>query len=216
VRLYDLQAGRYQGTLTNMDAPTDWVRSSGQYCLDFDGVNDHVLTTSQGTASRARTVSLWMRYTGPGTGFRVAYDYGVLATGQRLLIGYNAQNIAMDRFGGGLSVSGYYDLAWHHVAVTDNAGAYSLYVDGKLGASGTQPSTPALGTVYLGRAIDGAYFVGQIDDVAIYSRALTAGEIRTLSRRRGIVYEARRQDFGEAGFKPYWAQQRTQLIGGGL
>jgi len=196
-RLYDLQAGLYQGALTNMDSATDWVRSAGQYCLDFDGTNDHVLTTSKGTASPARTISLWMRYTGPGTGFRCAFDYGVLNFGQRLLVGYNGQNIVMDRYGGGLSVSGYYDLAWHHVAVADTAGAYSLYVDGKLGASGTQLSTPTLGTVYLGRAIDGAYFVGQIDDSAIYNRALTAGEIRTLSRRRGIAYEARRnQDFG--------------------
>jgi len=199
-----------------MDAPTDWVRSSGRYALDFDGSNDYVLTTSQGTASPARTISVWMRYTGPGTGYRVAIDYGVLAGGQRLLIGYAVQNIVMDRWGGGLEVSGYYDFAWHHVAVTDAAGAYSLYVDGKLGVSGTQPSTPTLGTVYLGRAIDGAYFVGQIDDVAIYNRVLTAGEIRTLSRRRGIVYEARRQDFSGSGFQPAWARQRTQLIGGGL
>jgi hypothetical protein len=60
------------------------------------------------------------------------------------------------------------------------------------------------------------YFNGQIDDVAIYNRALTAGEIRTLSRRRGIAYEVRRQDFGSSGFQAAWARQRTQLIGGGL
>ena len=42
--LYDL-VGSVNGTLTNMDASTDWVAdtaSGGVRCLDFDGTNDFI------------------------------------------------------------------------------------------------------------------------------------------------------------------------------
>ena len=41
-RLHDLSRYRNWGTLTNMDAATDWVVSGGRYALDFDGSNDYV------------------------------------------------------------------------------------------------------------------------------------------------------------------------------
>jgi hypothetical protein len=220
-RLHDVSRFNNWGTLTNMDAATDWVIDGGQYALDFDGSNDHVVTLSRGTSSSTRTVSLWMKYTGPGTGFRCAFDYGVVGTiGQRLFVGYNGQNIIMDRFGGGLAVSGYYDLAWHHVVVTDSLGNYSLFVDGKLGASGSQASAPTLGTVYLGRAIDGAYFVGQVDDIGIYNRALTANEIRSLYNlgRGGMLERRRRRLFYSMQadvVRSYLFLNRGQVIGGG-
>lgn len=200
LRLWDTSGRGCHGTLTNMDAPTDWVRNAGSYALDFDGVDDRVQMTGSGPTTSCRTMSIWMRYPGPGTGFRIAIDYGALATGQRLLIGWNGQNIIMDRFGGGLSVSGYYDFAWHNAVVVDRVGAYELWVDGKLGASGTQPSTPTAGPIRLGIAIDGSPFPGQIDDAITYGRALSGDEIRTLARRRGISYELRRDIvFGSTG-----------------
>mgnify|MGYP003394682368 FL=1 len=38
----DLSGLGNHGTLTNMDAATDWVTTGGYPSLDFDGVNDHV------------------------------------------------------------------------------------------------------------------------------------------------------------------------------
>jgi len=57
----------------------------------------------------------------------------------------------------------------------------------------------------------------QWDDVAVYNRGLTAGEIRLLATRRGIAYEARRDIvFGSSGFSAYWARRNSQIIGGGV
>ncbi|MFZ9091603.1 MAG: hypothetical protein ACO3FE_16115, partial [Planctomycetaceae bacterium] len=36
-RLHDVSRGNSWGTLTNMDAATEWVIDGGQYALDFDG-----------------------------------------------------------------------------------------------------------------------------------------------------------------------------------
>jgi arabinan endo-1,5-alpha-L-arabinosidase len=231
-RLHDLQAGRYQGTLTNMDPPTDWVRSSGQYALDFDGSNDYVLVPHNSGLDRETngtlTISVWVRRSANVAG------YETLVT-KRLSVGTNTNyelsfnntstsgSKAFTFYSGGpftLSTVLVPLLSWTHIATVSTASGTSYYANGQpAGTSITTVGSPNLHPLKIA-AVAGSpetsYFNGQIDDVAIYNRALTAGEIRTLSRRRGIAYEARRQDFGEAGFKPYWSQQRTQLIGGGL
>jgi hypothetical protein len=60
--------GSNNGTLTNMDAATDWVNdisNGGIRALDFDGLNDFInLGNTTGLASTAFTVSFWMRWNG--------------------------------------------------------------------------------------------------------------------------------------------------------
>ena len=221
-RLYDLQSQRYQGTLTNMDPPTDWVRSSGQYALDFDGSNDHVLTgdTVLPSGNSARSVSAWFR-TNAKKSFSVIFRYGTAATSQMFWMGLdNAGQVVVTQFGSALFASGdRADNRCHNLTVTQIANAYVAYIDGiAIGSNIMTTNTVLTGTASIGNSYDqiGNEFAGQIDDVSVYNRALKSGEIRTLSRRRGIAYEARRQDFGGSGFQAAWARQRTQLIGGGL
>jgi hypothetical protein len=63
---------------------------------------------------------------------------------------------------------------------------------------------------------------GLVGEVCVWNRALTAAEIlQWYIGGNGAVYRAmtkrqRTYGFVAAGFRPYWAQQRTQLIGGGL
>jgi len=84
------------------------------------------------------------------------------------------------------------DGQWHHVAaVLDSDGTpdvieMSLYVDGVrevVSASGDEPiDTAADGVVIVGRSPWGNRpFVGQIDDVRIYSRVLSQGELANLA-----------------------------------
>ena len=62
-RLHDLSRYRNWGTLTNMDAATDWVVSGGRYALDFDGTNDFVTMQRINAYSSIifRTVSCWIK-----------------------------------------------------------------------------------------------------------------------------------------------------------
>jgi len=64
------------------------------------------------------------------------------------------------------------------------------------------------------------YVNGQFDDIAVWSRAMTATEIRAVyNLGRGGMLRRRRQRrvyIPEAAFKAYWARQRAQLIGGGV
>ena len=85
------------------------------------------------------------------------------------------------------SEGGYVDGHWHHtVGVRDDDGL-ALYVDGEL----RDTREASLGTVdpasplFLGAQPEyprPLYYEGQFDDVAVFPRALSAGEVRTLYR----------------------------------
>lgn len=75
---------------------------------------------------------------------------------------------------------------WTHIAVTLSAGVATLYVDGKPLATETSVVTPKdLGPIdyaYLGRSqfTDDPYLDALIDELRVYSRALSANEIQSL------------------------------------
>lgn len=72
--------------------------------------------------------------------------------------------------------------AWTHLASTYNGITLSLYVNGNLVASQPVSGTiiPSAGPLRLGgNSIWGEYYVGAIDDVRVYGRALTRTEILT-------------------------------------
>jgi hypothetical protein len=75
---------------------------------------------------------------------------------------------------------------WYHVALTWDAGNYAVYVDGEEQANGSYTGLETLNTVAdIGNDgnTDGRTeaFNGLLDDVAIYGRALSTGEVRYLA-----------------------------------
>jgi streptogramin lyase len=88
------------------------------------------------------------------------------------------------------------DGNWHHVAVTwdgtTTAGGVALYVDGVTVASGTALVT--FGTYASSRMYFGGdpnlplpYYRGLLDEVGVYSAALSAGDIGTIFALRGLA-----------------------------
>ncbi len=68
---------------------------------------------------------------------------------------------------------------WHNVILVDNAGSLSLYVDGSSYATGTATSGSIANSNPLTFGSDGTngmYFTGRMEEVRIYSQALTSGE----------------------------------------
>lgn len=73
---------------------------------------------------------------------------------------------------------------WHHIVVTHNGGAATLYLNGnEVSSSDSFPSFSASGrNLHVGPSIPDRYFPvdGKVDDVRLYERALTRDEVQQL------------------------------------
>ncbi|MBN1126310.1 MAG: lamin tail domain-containing protein [Sedimentisphaerales bacterium] len=194
--VYD-STGTYTGTMVNMDA-SDWIIGRFENALDFDGSNDHVqISGYKGiTGGDARTVVAWIRTSVQDRGDILSW--GSNSLGRKWLM--TIQNIFSTQ--GTLQVdvgSGYvvgstplWDGQWHHIAAvlpndgSPNANEIQLYVDGYpetiIASVARTVNTSSSADVKIGIFDDGAlrYFEGQMDNVAIFNRALDVGEIERM------------------------------------
>jgi hypothetical protein len=176
-----------------MDAGTDWVASQGRYALDFDGVNDRVVTSV--VLSSAFTVSVWFNRRTNGQ-FNERIIWGNSANGNTYIADvalssiivqsdtvntvktFNTQAISNNR--------------WYHLAVTrTDANSVSVFLDGLKSSSGSQSITGSFTLNQLGFYHIFAAFSwdGVLDDISVCSHCKTENEIRLLASRRGIAYE---------------------------
>jgi hypothetical protein len=153
--------------------------------LNFDGVDDRVELSNESNFDFTSTFSIeaWIRVTSFTQEWQTVISKG--AEGPRIHRFGVSDFIA---FGTGpandlVSTVSVNDGNWHHIAATCNNGFKSLYVDGVL--QGTQiVGTPLVtnnDNVRIGSQINGystlRAFHGDIDEVRIWNKALTASDI---------------------------------------
>jgi hypothetical protein len=160
----------------------------------FDGVEDHVRVASPSgfpVGASARSVELWFKTTTSSVR-QALFHYGSQASGQEFgLFTDGSTKLYTWIYGVGNdatwnTASSITDGNWHHVVVTYSGTALLVYVDGSALGS---PQSVALNTVINsygfvvgttlapGDGNDGLAFRGSIDEVAIYSSALSASTI---------------------------------------
>lgn len=184
-RVYDLSGNGSDGALTNMNPESDWIPGRDGFALDFDGVNQYVdIVATIGMVS-AISVSAWFKVTAFDIGWQAIVVKG--ETSQwRLQRKANTNTLEFDGIGNS-SVVGNVDVndgLWHHVVAVHGTSRLELYIDGVLDNSAS-PGTiqpQEIGPFDIGRNPDQTARVweGSIDDVRIYSRALTSQEILSL------------------------------------
>ena len=225
---YDLSGRGRHATLSGMDAPTDWVRSTGRFALDMDGVNDQIVIPSPaGIPANAMSFATWLRttqdsafmlfsITAPATA-----KYGTIWLGNGVTGQLSNEIVTVETSMGASTIRGYvnasrtfFDGSWRHVAVVCNGTSTVIYVDGirrtttlgggqvdngKLWDTTLTATKCRIGSIDYGSG--DSYFAPMVwDDAAIWQRPLTDGEARLLATRRGIAYEARRDIvFGTSG-----------------
>ena len=147
----------------------------------FDGVSGEMAAAGPALAANA-TLEGWFRWragtavmrdntsTG-GTGWMPAF-----ATSGNL-----AYRLGGSGFNTGLPIGTLRDGQWHHLAVTKSGAAAALYIDGTLRHSSTTGagSQAAIGPWHVMKNGTNAVFSeGEADEVALYTRALSAAEVR--------------------------------------
>ena len=223
-----------------MDSTTAWL-ASGKVALGFDGSNDHVeiaainrlaLNINNGNF----TVSFWARVESAisgglcslasttnvlrwniNTGIAINLSGGTVPTGGILI---SRAGVAI---GGSTAV---FPLgSFVHVLASFTGTSHILYLNGALSPIvGGMPNTGTITKIFLGSSASGgaasSFGQCQMDDFRIYTRPLVAGDARQLYQLgRGNMPMVRKRRYTEeaaAGFKAYWANRRSQLIGGGV
>lgn len=220
LNVYDLSGRGRHATLSGMDAPTDWVRSTGRFALDMDGVNDQiVIPAPAGITANAMSFAAWVRTTQdiPFMLFSITAPatakWGTIWLGNSVTSTLVNEIVTSDTSMGSSTIRGYtnadrtfFNGSWRHVAVVFNATATVIYVDGirrtttvginqvdngKIWDTTLTATKCRIGSVDYGSG-DSNFAPMVWDDAAIWQRPLTDGEARLLATRRGIAYEARR------------------------
>ncbi len=184
----DASANGNGGTLVNGPA---WI-ATGKYggAINFDGANDHVRVADSASLDRGATgtVEAWVKLdtlnrwqsvvakgsanSDPGHNYAIQLNSSnrwicVLGNGTGRILLQSSSVAAANRY--------------YHVACTWDGTTARLYVDGVLGVSGGQAITPAgnAAPLYIGQfGGDVDRLDGVIDEVRVYSRALSQAEIQ--------------------------------------
>jgi hypothetical protein len=168
--------------------------------LTLDGLVDYATLPIGSVIASAdsMTVAMWANYAG-GDAWQRLIDFGADTTSYMFLTPENGTTSVL-RFA--ISTGGYAEGAesildgsgalspgWHHVAVSIDGLAMSmaLYLDGIMVATGPTATLPSnLGNTTQNYVGDSQYeadpfYAGDIDELLIYTRALSPGEIRYLA-----------------------------------
>ena len=186
--LADTSGNGHTGTLVNGPA---WVAGQATYgqALSFDGVNDAVSVANPSALNVGTsdfTFELWVKRTILGGAQRHLFSKCTATTwvtGCKEFY-FNATNqLTFGSFATGDTVSSpIADTNWHHIAVTftDATNLLNIYVDGALATTATKAleADDASHVVTVGNLIGNNPFSGLLDEVRLYSRALTLAEIQ--------------------------------------
>ncbi len=195
--------GGYDGTL-NAITFADSVTTALSRAAVFNGTSSYIdLGAAFGTGVVSKltdcTTTAWVYYSGSGNVWQRVFDFGTSSTNYVFLTTRNANSFprfALLATGKGevtATDSRIMSVGWHHLAGVVDASTMTiaLYVDGALAQGGvTTPATfKDLGATtqnWIGRSMFSTdpYLTGSVDELKIYNRALTAGEIAYLAGDR--------------------------------
>lgn len=182
--------GTYTGGYT-LNQPG--IPSTGRPAALFNGTSGYVAlgTPASLNITAAWTLEAWVYLTSTPNGSAVIGEqwtggsnpvlyelgFGISSGGAALEGGYYTGSAWKAVIGSALSLN-----AWHHIVCTWDGATLRLYADGAQVASGAQSPGPTAGinTLYIGRRHDAGnapFFPGRIDEVAIYSAALSAARV---------------------------------------
>jgi hypothetical protein len=199
-RLIDHGPYKNHGTLTNMDAATDWVVSGGKYALDFDGSNDIVNCGNPALYAGLSSLSLacWISDRAVSGQRRYMSKW----SGSGFILMHEASAITFYLTTGGtlrtLSTGVLISAGWQHLVATWDGSSMRVYLNG------LQIGSTVSATGVFGNSTNALWFSGgqntfqQLNglgaDYGVWNRALSANEVRSLYQLgRGGMFAMRQQ-----------------------
>lgn len=182
---YDLSGNGNTGTLVNSPS---WVTSchfSGS-CLNFDGSARYVSIPNSASLQTSHfTTSFWVKRTDSTTlaNMGLVSKCSTSTSGYCSLFSYSGSTIILGLYVGGELIlytppSNSWVTNWNFITYGYDGTNMFLYVNGVFVSSAPSPFTSTTDVVSVGQSF--GYLSGSVDDVRIYSTALTSSQISQL------------------------------------
>lgn len=192
---HDFSGGGSHGTIKG---GARWTEGRIGGALEFDGADDFVSipNESQFDITGNVTVAAWVRVESFQKSWQAIVTKGDRAwrlhrANETRSVGFACSDLSRGQVGDLYGNKDVDDGKWHHVAGVLDGRTASIFVDAVLDASAE--SSPQISVndfaVLIGAnaQVAGRLFHGLIDDVRIYDRALSIGELRELAEGGGAV-----------------------------
>ena len=184
--------GTWTGTPTGTNGTYYTGGKIGNYAGDFDGNTDVVNITpgaALNSAVSAGTISAWVKETLSTSNLGAIFDYGGTSGRSGLMLWGTTTggNRAELQYGTGGSNTAFINSntlslnTWYLITCTWGPTGGYLYVNGVLQrSSATSSAIVAISPMYIGGQGSNRYLQGDIDDLRVYNRILSAAEVMAL------------------------------------
>jgi len=223
--VYDFSGSNNNGTsyVNNSDGSFRGPNATGKFgkAYEFDGVDDYIDVTYDASLDLSSfTLAAWFKTTkgqqavidkikdsNPWNGYGMGAGLGTLnkldcsANGQ---IGWRSSARIIN------------DNEWHHGVCAYNGTHMKVYLDGALESDSAQTASASYAVnLYIGRRRGSAtkYFSGAIDEVAIWSRSLSASEIANLYKRGVLRLNIQTRTSNDNSTWTSWSSNHTNPSG---
>ena len=236
--LLDRSGRGHHGTMTNMDAGSDWVGTPGGWALDFDGTNDYIPVATGNwrslvSPSLLLTISVWVLFRSASRQSLFS-DWSASGGQESLRFEMSGYNIPTGYVGGNILRTGAQSPIitptavpvnqWHHFVVQRTPSGERLFWNGALVDSNSSGviSGWANNIAVIGRgfANAGLYCDAQVGDIGLWDRDITEAEAKLIYKlgRGGLgrlLTHRRRRVYSTAGpaFNAAWASRATTIAG---
>lgn len=200
LQLLDLSGENNVGTLTNMDAATDWVSDRHGSVLDFDGSNDRVqLSRTVSLSTTSFTISLWAQQNAGGIGMPIGdrtltTSYVWLRTGNYVRFSTPS---GLVEFTGVTTFTNWNHLVLTGESISTSLSSITLFWNGiRQAPISVVNGTFTLNTIGDGYTSQAFPFPGRIAEVVAWARPMTEGGAASLfSMRPGFLGRLSRANF---------------------
>ncbi|HVV17042.1 MAG TPA: LamG-like jellyroll fold domain-containing protein [Polyangia bacterium] len=177
--------GTWHGGVSRTASVPSTITFTDAEAITLDGSSGYVTlgTNNLPANNAAQSISLWYKGTpNGGNQNMLSMSNGSSSAVQ---LGFRGSSLIAWSWGGGtlISTTATNDSNWHHAVYTYDGATDRIYLDGTLQASGTSThQTGSVTAAYLGTYnAAGELFAGSLDDVRVYSRAISAAEVAILA-----------------------------------
>jgi hypothetical protein len=179
------------GNHGTIEGSPDWITGVSGSALAFDGSRDYVATGKSLLDSLTEfTIACWLK-----GNLSLGSRSGLVGQNDCVEYGVLSSNVLQIWTPGGGSVNLNWpydaDADWHSIVAVGDGASLTIYLDGRPAASGGTAITDTYGTSTFPVNIGGGgifdatenWFTGDVDEVMIYQRALSAAEVAGLAGR---------------------------------